>query len=111
MDSNAPLPDMEVAKFDSDNKSIFVTSPVYVMNYYNQAFTSTSATKTLSNMSRAIRLVSDQDCYIRFDDTTVTSSNSFRLMANIPETFIVRTLKIGVIRSVADGTLNILNLY
>lgn len=105
------IEDNEYDKFD-ENSSVKVANKTFSLEYNSRTFNATAASVTLTNTSKLLRLIADQDCYVRFDSTSPTGlTNAILLKANVAEYVPIVTNTIKVLRMAADGTLNILVMY
>ena len=71
--------------------------------------TSTQQTSALDDHVTTVRLVSDQDVYVTFeDDISATASNGLTLKANVPEYFVVSGgVKLNALGVSASGSLEV----
>ena len=78
-------------------------------NIINIGFGATATYRNLSSHCKGLTITSDQDCYIKFNATTVTAATGYFVPADVPTTFdVLYTNQVAVIRSSADGTLSVM---
>ena len=78
-------------------------------NIINIGFGATATYRNLSSHCKGLTITSDQDCYIKFNATTVTAATGYFVPADVPTTFdVLYTKQVSVIRASADGTLSVM---
>ena len=78
-------------------------------NIINIGFGATATYRNLSSHCKGLTITSDQDCYIKFNVTTVTAATGYFVPADTPTTFdVLYTKQVSVIRASADGTLSVM---
>jgi len=78
-------------------------------NIINIGFGATATYRNLSSHCKGLTITSDQDCYIKFNVTTLTAGTGYFVPKDTPTTFdVLYTKQVSVIRASADGTLSVM---